>query len=222
MNDLSVVIVTYRKDLSLFERCIQSIANYGIVAPDIKIIVVVNDDTSLIAELVEMTNPLSLNINILHYSEITDWTGHIGWDSQQYFKLAVANIITTPWYLILDSDTFLRDFVHEKDIFVDNRAFCSWTLPAEYHRQQLYNADLLWNNPESDFSMGDSPPFVMHTNTVKDLLCHTNKKWFDFDVKGQLYTYEFFLYYSYLIHTNTLDTLYRKKNSYPLIHGIQR
>ena len=222
MNDLSVVIVTYRKDLSLFERCIQSIAKYGIVAPDIRIIVVVNDDTSLITELVEITNPLSLNIDILHYSKITDWNGHIGWDSQQYFKLAVAQLITNTWYLILDSDSFIYQHVLIDSIIIDNQAVCSWTKCADHHRQHLYNANLIWNNPLSDYSMGDSPPFIMHTNTVKNLLNYTNKQWFDFDRQGQLYTFEFFLYYSYLEHTGNLDKLYVKKSGYPLIRGIQR
>ena len=222
MLDLSIVIVTYRQDLSLFERCMQSIAKHGIVAPDIKIIVVVNDDLSLIAELAGITNPLKLNIDILHYSKITDWNGHIGWDSQQYFKLAVENLITTSWYLILDSDTYITDSVQITNLFVDNSAVCSWEKSAEHHRQHLYNANLIWNNPLSDYSMGDSPPFIMHTDTVKKLLNYTNKQWFDFDRQGQLYTFEFFLYYSYLVHTNTLDKLYVKKNNYPLIRGIQR
>lgn len=222
MNDLSVVIVTYRQDLSLFERCIQSIAKYGIVAHDIKIIVVVNDDTSLIAELAEMTNPLKLNIDILHYSEITDWNGHIGWDSQQYFKLAVAQLITTTWYLILDSDSFMYQHVSIDSIIIDNQAVCSWTKCADHHRQQLYNANAIWPNEVSDYSMSDSPPFIMHTDITKKLLKAIDKNWFNFDKQGQLYTFEFFLYYSYLEHTGNLDKLYVKKSGHPLIRGIQR
>ena len=221
MNDIGIVIVTCYRDLALFERCIRSIAEHGVVAADIKIIVIANDDISLVDKLVELTNPLSLNIDILHYSAVTEWTGHIGWDSQQYFKLAVAKLISTSWYLVLDSDSYITNFVDVTNIFDNGHAFCSWVESAEHHRQHLYNANLIWNNPQSNYSMSDSPPFVMHTATVKDLLLHVNKDWFNFDHKGQLYTFEFFLYYSYLIHTNTLDKLYVKKN-YPLIRGIQR
>jgi len=206
----------------LFERCIQSIAKHGIVAHDIKIIVIVNDDPSLIAELAEMTNPLKLNIDILHYSEITDWNGHIGWDSQQYFKLAVAQLITTTWYLILDSDSFMYQHVSIDSIIIDNQAVCSWTKCADHHRQQLYNANAIWPNEVSDYSMSDSPPFIMHTDITKKLLKTIDKNWFNFDKQGQLYTFEFFLYYSYLEHTGNLDKLYVKKSGYPLIRGIQR
>jgi len=200
----------------------QSIAKHGIVAPDIKIIVVVNDDLSLIAELAGITNPLKLNIDILHYSKITDWNGHIGWDSQQYFKLAIANFITTPWYLIIDSDNCVWDHVSLDEILTDNQAKYVYTPAAEYHIENLHNALAIWNIPIDNHSMGDSTPFVMHTHTVKELLSHTDKTWLEYNVQGQLVTFEFFLYYSYLIYTSTLDLLYVKKNNYPLIRGIQR
>lgn len=222
MNDLSVVIVTYRRDLSLFERCIQSIATHSIVAPDINIVVVVNDDFALLNDIVALTAPLSININVLHYSELTDWTGHIGWDSQQYFKLAIANFVKTTWYLVLDSDNCLWDHVPASAIFVDNRASYLWTQTTDHHKNYLHNALLFWNSEPLDYSMGDSTPFVLHTATVRKLLQHTDPQWFNFDNQGALYTFEFFLYYAYLKYTNTLDILYFKKTTGPLIRGIQR
>ena len=120
MDDISIVIVTCIKDLALFERSIKSIAQYGVISPSIKIIIIANDDISLVDKLVELTTPLSLNVDILHYSAVDEWTGHIGWDSQQYFKLAVANLITTPWYLIMDSDNYVVNPVFTDHLFVDN------------------------------------------------------------------------------------------------------
>ena len=224
MDDISIVIVTCYRDLALFERCVQSIAEHGVISPSIKIIVIANDDISLVDKLVELTNTLSLNVDILHYSAVDEWIGHIGWDSQQYFKLAVANLITTPWYLIMDSDNCLWDYVPVDEMISNNYAFCSWVVPADHHVKQLQQAHMTWNNQDIslEYSMGDSPPFIMHTNTVKNLLPYVNKTWFNFDVTGSLHTFEFFLYYAYLTYTNTLDALYIKKPNGPLIRGITR
>ena len=222
MDDISIVIVTCYRDLALFERCIGSIAEHGVISPSIKIIVIANDDIGLVDNLVELTNPLSLNVDILHYSAITEWTGHIGWDSQQYFKLAVANLMNTPWYLIMDSDNYLWDYVPVDEMISNNYAFCLWEQATDHHKEYLHRAQAIWNLTTTIDCLSDSAPFIMHTNTVKNLLPYVNKTWFDFNNTGPLHTFEFFLYYAYLIYTNTLDTLYIKKSNGPLIRGITR
>ena len=223
MDDISIVIVTCIKDLALFERSIKSIAQYGVISPSIKIIIIANDDISLVDKLVELTNPLSLNVDILHYSAVDEWTGHIGWDSQQYFKLSVANLITTPWYLIMDSDNYVVNPVSTDHLFVDSRAFCSWVVPADHHVKHLQRAHMTWNNQDIslEYSMGDSPPFLMHTSTTKNLLPHIDKEWFNYNNPGPLYTFEFFLYYAYLEHINMFDTLYIKNNTSPMRQRIK-
>ena len=50
-----------------------------------------------------------------HYGDLTTWPG---WTRQQVVKLACANLIRTPFYLVLDADVFVARQAHVLDLFV--------------------------------------------------------------------------------------------------------
>lgn len=53
-----------------------------------------------------------------HYGDMTTWPG---WTRQQVVKLSCANLIRTPFYLVLDADVFMARQAHVLDLFVTNR-----------------------------------------------------------------------------------------------------
>jgi hypothetical protein len=138
----SIVIVTYKNDFDKLQTCLQSLYSH-LTSPDVPVIVVLNDDEEHLTTLLSIVNPYQ-NIKVVHCSVLGAWTRSLDWWSQQYFKLAVSDVIHTPWYLIVDSDDVFIDTVDNR-LFDQGRARCL-TEPILRIKDSSNPSLLLWLN----------------------------------------------------------------------------
>lgn len=210
MNELSAVIVTYLKDIEKLHKCVSSILQYGAIFKEI--IIVVNDEAHTMSEFdCFKQDP---RIVILHYTEVTEWPGTLDWWSQQYFKIAISNKIKTPWYLILDSDDFIIEELLEEKLFCENKAYHGmedrWQIDNSQHGDflsYLKNAYKHWNNDSLPAqTMGCLTPFNFNTKVAKDIASLVTP-----DMFNTRFTFEFYLYFSYLDSNKMFYDLYEEK-----------
>jgi hypothetical protein len=143
--------------------------------------------------------------------ELCDWANPLDWYSQQWFKLAASKIVSSEWYLLIDSDIVLQKPIRYTDMFQDNRA-CYKQIPIDFtnltHVTQLSNAYSYWDDTINDrkYFMSDHTPFIMHTKTVKEMLPRIDQNLFH-PLNDKL-TLEFFLWSAYLDYRGIKDQLY--------------
>jgi hypothetical protein len=210
---VEVVIVTYQLDLQRCVELINSIRNQQFIDKDIQINVVINDTL----DVYEKFNGLVHGIKNIKTFIGTDFEilSTRGWVSQQWIKLAIAKNIKTPWYIIIDSDQKIWPGhpVDLADWYQNTRAYyktialesleqgsCSWF--AEYYK----NAAKFWNINIDEYSnnlLSETPPVMMHTESVQNMLSHCNKSLI---LKNLVH--EFGLYWTYLIRENLVHKLY--------------
>jgi hypothetical protein len=210
---VEVVIVTYSVDQQRCVDLIRSIRQQGFIDKDIQINVIVNDAPDVHDRFVHSVQDIK-NIKIFIGSEF-DVQPTRGWLSQQWIKLAVAKIIKTPWYIIIDSDQKMwpDHAVELLDWYQDSRA-CYKPVDLETLEQSDYhwfaeyykNAAKFWGtgiDKYADNLLSETPPVMMHTESVSNMLAHCNKS-----IILKRLTHEFGLYWTYLIKENLVDKLY--------------
>ena len=214
MDLITVVIVTYNQDLKKLSACLRSIEEHTIIDNDIKIVIIVNDSKECVPIVQEIVNQFRLNIEVVHYVGIGNWTQNTDWTSQQYLKLAICNKITTPWYLILDSDDFICKHISKDHLIVDGRAVHRTAYltkdgkrSVELQKQLEWAFDKWYKNepytiPTSNWS--DATPFIMHTATVQQMFTYIDETCF-------LSSIEFYLYYAYIHYCKLDNILYNNK-----------
>jgi len=134
------------------------------------IIIVTDDEYN---EVVERTAIFPLPISIMLEDEIcptlTRWHG---WWKQQIIKLAMANIVTTPFYLCTDDDVLVIRPTTEKDLIINGKPIFTKVPPNSWHQSWYqdsktvlkYSRDIKFN----DTFMGVSPEILI-TSIVKSL-----------------------------------------------------
>jgi hypothetical protein len=124
MNKLTVASVTYKYDLALTRRQLWSIYQYYPAEELEEIIIVWNGEPNQYQELLDMvavTSCANFKVTCINAVDLipgyNQW--HNGWWSQQQIKVMLAEVVTTPWYLIVDAkDRFeapagYADFIEE-------------------------------------------------------------------------------------------------------------
>ena len=210
----SIVIVTYNNDFDKLQICLQSLYLH-LKNTDVPVVIVLNDTEQHLEALHNITDQYN-NIKVLHCSKLGSWTHSLDWWSQQYFKLATSNVISTPWYLVVDSDDVFINNVDDY-LFDQGRARCL-TEPFIH----IKNTDLLtWLNQAydtigysklPDVTMGNLTPFMMNTQVTRKLFSKIGSNWADTRYPDSL-TLEFYLYYAYLDQQDLFDSLYIPVNS---------
>lgn len=212
-SDLSIVVVTYRQDLPDFQRLCQSLKKWARRFP---VYVVVNDDIKFYHEL---QSQIPAHYTTLHWSMIAStWNGTLDWFSQQYFKIMISRVVDSAWYAILDSDNYLMRELRAHKVLRYGRAYCAWdrcpvTNPVwdPYYQDRLRRAfrylGVSENYPQH---MGNSTPFMIHTQSMRCLSEIVQPDWMD---GGAGSTYEFFLYCAYIIKTGQARQLYHRSCS---------
>jgi len=206
------VIITYNKDFVKLQKCLQSIIKHGLGHDTELVHIVVNDHKQAMIEIVNFI-PTDPRFKVWHYTQIYDWPGPLDWQSQQWFKLVVSKIVLSDWYLLLDSDLELFTPIRHTDMFKYNKA-CGRQTPIDYKNtllvEQLSFAYNHWNNTIDNWKyfMTDLVPFLMHTDTVKNMLPNLDHNFFNSDVPGPPPTLEFLLWSAYLDHHGIKDKLY--------------
>jgi hypothetical protein len=204
------VILTYRKDFEKLQRCLESIVQHGLGHDTEPIHIIVNDYPPACKDVQEFI-PNDPRFCVWSYEEFGQWKGQLDWYSQQWFKLVVSNIVLSEWYLLIDCDIILQKPIRHKDMFTNNRAHYNKT-NIDFKNanlvRRLSSAYRHWNDTMDDqgYFMTDLTPFIMHTQTVKEMLPQIDPELFDRS-KDKI-TAEFFLWSAYLDHRGIKDKLY--------------
>lgn len=72
-----------------------------------------------------------------HYGDSSTWPG---WTRQQVVKLACANLIHTPFYLVMDADVFIARQAHVLDLFVTASCNAQASRVCAHHSNRGYRA----------------------------------------------------------------------------------
>lgn len=193
---MDIVLVSYINDLEKAKNCVQTISLHGIVQQTPKIKLIVND-TLEVYNTFKLTFSNYPNVQLYHYLEITNrWPWFLGWRSQQWIKLVASTIVETEWYLVVDSDMSIIQFVDYNNLIQNNRAFCNLRQLDEYQPQlKTYatNAYQYWGLEPDEHILRESPPIIMHTETVSKMIKELDPA---FILNGN--ALEFHLYWAYL------------------------
>jgi len=204
------VVLTYRKDFKKLQRCLESILQHGLGHNTEPVHIIVNDYPPARRDAQEFV-PDNPRFRVWGYEEFGQWDRSLDWYSQQWFKLAVSNIVSSEWYLLIDCDIILQKPIRYKDMFTNNRAHYKKT-NIDFRNANLVtrlsSAYRHWNDTidNQTYFMTDLTPFIMHTQTVKEMLPRITTELFDRS-KDTLTT-EFFLWSAYLDHLGVKDQLY--------------
>ena len=216
------VIVTYSKDFNKLQQCLQSIIDTGLGHNNEPIHIVVNDHESTINEITNFI-PNDSRIRVWHYKDLDDWSGPLDWYSQQWFKLSASKIVSSEWYLLLDSDNTLQMPIGYDDMFSNNRAHYRLMFIDFTNKELLERLAVAYDHWDDTldnwkYFMTDQIPFIMHTNTVKQMLPQVNSSFFD--SRSNKITLEFLLWSAYLDHCGIKDQLYCpvKNSSQPMFN----
>ena len=175
------------------------------------VFVVVNDDIGFYHEL---QCQVPAHWNLLHWSAVASaWHAELGWFSQQYFKIMISRLVDSAWYAVLDSDNYLMRELHAHKVLRDGRAHCAWDrCPATnpvwdtYYQTRLRRAFRYLGVSETyPHHMGNSTPFMIHTQSMRCLSNIVQPDWLDGSATS---TYEFFLYCAYIVQTDQRRQLY--------------
>lgn len=208
----SIVIVTYKKDFDKIRVCLESLRKH-LTDPSVPVILILNDTLDHFSLLNDIAN-LYLPVKILHHSEVAPWDHSLDWWSQQWFKLAISKNMTTPWYLLVDSDdVFVKD-LEDSAIFDQDRAKCltepiacvternNWLIKWLSNSRRRLNLQELPKN-----TLGNLTPMMMHTHTVRQLCQNVDASWFD-STDPENRVSEFYLYHAWLEKQGLFDKLY--------------
>lgn len=208
---LSIVVMTYHKDFEKLDRCLSSLDVHA--DKNIPIIVILNDPKTYLDDLERITQKHRVT-KIYCADEIADWSDPLDWWSQQWFKLAISKNMTTPWYLLVDSDdVFVKD-LEDSAIFDQDRAKCltepiacvternNWLIKWLSNSRRRLNLQELPKN-----TLGNLTPMMMHTHTVRQLCQNVDASWFD-STDPENRVSEFYLYHAWLEKQGLFDKLY--------------
>lgn len=104
-----------------------------------------------------------------------------GWLKQQIIKIAIASIITTQYYLIVDSDMYLNQTLRYEDLFQDGKVKYSYEPYQELNNKYYSTNSEWWKNSskivdyplnklfEDKYLMGVTPQ-VFITDKVKQII----------------------------------------------------
>jgi hypothetical protein len=216
---VEIAIVTYHRDFDTTKSLIADIKQYQYMHT-CRIRLIVNDSLDHYQTL--LRNMPTSNIHVYHCREFGVDLGdaqQYGWMTQQWLKLAIANIVHTPWYLVIDADQRIwpNDPVTENTWFHQGRAWCklqrisylqsigSTLLPLYELSANFLGMDLY----QHQYMLNDKPPVMLHTATVKQLLTEHDCT---FLKRGN--GTEFSLYWLYVLKKGLDKRLYRPKKDW--------
>ena len=146
--------------------------------------------------------------------------GSRGWSKQQILKLAIALLIETEWYLIIDSDVICTRQVDYTDLIQGGRAI--------WQKEQASEHLSWWRGSENVLQMPtavcpDEPvfgvtPALMHTESVTQLICriheiYSGSDWSVTLLKSTEPWTEYTLYWTYLLYCNQRHSLYAESET---------
>lgn len=216
MFDLLTVV--YKEELPLLKIQAQSIEQYINPSYINSITVVINDDDSVAEQIDSMWYGFNAEkLNIKCYSRWNYKSRITGWENQQLCKLLAASESSAPWTMILDAKTWFANLADINLLFTNNRynsglgGISPHFVSSQQFVEQLYNISM-------PHIVGPSGvPFVVHTDTVKELVSSIDNfiEFFQTNVKHPNLITEFHLYSGFVIKKyGSLELLYNIKTPY--------
>jgi hypothetical protein len=195
----------------------------------VPIIIILNDTTHYLTPLNDIVNSYCPTATVLHHSQVAPWTYPTDWWSQQYYKLAISSLISTPWYLLLDSDDIIINDLTNDVLFDQGYALCYTESRCAVVNstnpyligwlKQAYNIFKLSQLPEK--TMGNLTPFMMNTEIAKQVFGHISIDCFNTQKPTEM-SLEFYLYYAYLDQQQIFQNFYRPVKNLKYVNKQQK
>lgn len=206
-SDLELVTVTFRGEDALQRLQARTIAQHAPQGMFTRIIVIDNDTRRLsdraARRLRALYGPHAERVTVIPAADVADSPSAPGWVTQQILKLKVAELVSSPWYVLLDSKNHaIRPLAFEDFIARDGRAH-GGTRNFENHPHQgrlrhVLDRFGLPHESEVDFPPTTTPA-VMHTASVRELITHlSSERSFEDEFVHSALT-EFFSYSAWLV-----------------------
>lgn len=184
MKNTPIVTVTCTRDLPLLELQAQGIFHY--LDPNCPVYIIVNEDKPI-----EWLDKFNKNIKQYYEkhkltilfrdafpgewwqwipSQINPW--HVGWETQQILKLAIAEKLSSEAFLICDSQNFLITNWSSNYNLPDGKIpfrTGKFSMPAEIWEQYSECLEVELRAPKSD-TISMCTPIFMHTELVQALI----------------------------------------------------
>jgi len=214
---MEIVIITYQADLHRANRAAESISLHGVGNLTDPIHIIINDSPVIFSQAQDLFRSVN-RVCVYHYTDISTWThARSGWWSQQWLKLQAHQLVSGNWYMPIDSDMYITRFIKQNELFQESRAHCNLRDRSVYKENEKFtnyinNACEYWKiDPEEiDLILRESPPNILHTDTVRKMSEEMSPWVFGNIEKPSI---EFFLYWVYLYKNNLVD-LYRHQKDW--------
>lgn len=202
---VTFVTIVYRAEDSLLRLQAHSVARFVAPGALAEIIVVDNGRPALSprrrAELVRAYGPHGDRVRFVHADDLAGTEGMSGWIGQQVLKLAVARLVHTPWYVLLDAKNHLVRPLRPGDLLTDDGRARGGFHSYESHplRERLLTTlDYLGiDQAAAQWYPPTSTPFIMQTMTVDEILTALGDDFATAFARGGLS--EFFLYSGWIL-----------------------
>ncbi|MBN9154315.1 MAG: hypothetical protein J0I70_14005 [Microbacterium sp.] len=202
---LTVVAVTYRAEDELLRVQARSLASFAPPGLIERIIVIDNGLPRLHgrrrAALLRDYGHLADLVRIIPADALAATEGSSGWVGQQVMKLTVADHVETPWYVVLDAKNHaVRPLVPTDLIGPDGRARGGFHDYAAHPLRDRLGVTLRYLGLDESATTRFPPtstPFVLHTQTVRDLTASFDGAFAEEFIRAGLS--EFFLYSGWIL-----------------------
>jgi len=213
---IDLITVVYKDDVPLLKVQAQSINQYVLPADVNSIVVIVNDDASIVNSIdTAWWGQHQNKVKVKPRSFVSDI---VGWESQQLCKLLAAADSTVTWSMSLDPKVWFVKQLDMTKLFDNNgkpRSIFSNTAPHFDNARQF--VEKLYNIKIPAIIGTNSTPFMFHTATVKELINSIDNfvMWFQTNVQHPNMVTEFYLYAGFILSKySTYYSLYSNERYY--------
>lgn len=221
---LDFVTVTYNNETEINLLKLQAFS-FSFVDTNIvnDILVVFNDNKCFNESFIEKfyneitscyPSELKKKVKLLFLKDLKLDFEYSNWFTQQLVKLEVSKVISSDYYVVLDSKNHFINEVTIDYFFNNNVPYLYFNFHNEKMLEFYYNSLNYFNvkcpysnnsNFNENFKLQVSTPFLFNTKECINLINHIetqeNKSFKDFFIESKKFT-EFFLYYAYLVFSN--------------------
>ena len=213
---IDIVTVVFEEELPVLRLQAQSIELYCQDIGVESIYVIVNDADSLALQIdPAWWGNMSDRVRVVPRSQFGCKFVDNGWVSQQALKLIACNLVTNPWYTVLDAKTIFVRPLLLSDLFKDNQIQVGQLPiypvfePSRQITNRLFGIDLMRQAGPGGV------PFFFNTNDARAMITYVENKvrqnfaeWFQ--AQGMLT--EFILYSGWIEYRHGMDSYYSKNS----------
>ena len=223
---VDLVTVSYNQEIRLLQMQARSIARYADPAFVGTIYVISNEKRFrhfkrlFLRDVLPEYGAFAPRVKLLDHRDIIPKTLETtGWESQQVYKLKIADMLESPVYLVLDSkNLFIAPVSFETFFLEDGRLGIMRGQMNEKLGKLFDNACALFGvtpSPECyELALPMATPYPMVAAEVRSMMRFMEEArqadFFTAFIEGQLYC-EFYTYYAWLLKEGKLDSLYERQ-----------